>query len=249
MNKHLITIAEMVSRVHSTMQACLRTVSQPLVQGTSTSWAQLSHLVSRYHLAPLTESACKADYPPGQHPGTEALWLCTVQIWRTEHYSNKLQEGSALPLMSVVVATIAAASLGLTVLEHIPQSLSWAQHPAQILAEWSAPSFSQVFPVVWSALMSTDLVLLIEVALVLLIQTAPAAARQSQENHHLLGCLQVLALHDVSSTDASIIYSMEPLLGAGFAYLLLGEQCLEKSVFLLLRCCQQLQWQQVLTGC
>lgn len=35
-------------------------------------------------------------------------------------------------------------------------------------------------------------------------------------------CLQVLALHDVSSTDASIIYTAEPVLGAGFAYLLLG---------------------------
>ena len=131
--------------------------------------------------------------------------------------------------MSVVVATIAAASLGLTVLEHIPQSLSWAQHPAQILAEWSTPSFSQIFPVVWSALMSTDLVLLIEVALTLPIHVARAAARQSQETH-LLACLQLLALHDVSSTDASIIYSMEPLLGAGFAYLLLGEQTLLSEI-------------------
>ncbi len=35
--------------------------------------------------------------------------------------------------------------------------------------------------------------------------------------------MQVLALHDVSSTDASIIYTLEPVLGAGFSYVLLGE--------------------------
>ena len=39
---------------------------------------------------------------------------------------------------------------------------------------------------------------------------------------HLHAILQVLALHDVSSTDASIIYTAEPVLGAGFAYFLLG---------------------------
>ena len=36
--------------------------------------------------------------------------------------------------------------------------------------------------------------------------------------------LQVVALHDVSSTDAAIIYSMEPVLGAGLAYAILGER-------------------------
>jgi len=35
---------------------------------------------------------------------------------------------------------------------------------------------------------------------------------------------QVVALHDVSSTDAAIIYTMEPVLGAAFAYALLGER-------------------------
>ena len=33
-----------------------------------------------------------------------------------------------------------------------------------------------------------------------------------------------MALHDVSSTDAAIIYTMEPVLGAAFAYALLGER-------------------------
>jgi hypothetical protein len=35
---------------------------------------------------------------------------------------------------------------------------------------------------------------------------------------------QVVALHDVSSTDAAIIYTMEPVLGAGLAYVVLGER-------------------------
>jgi len=34
----------------------------------------------------------------------------------------------------------------------------------------------------------------------------------------------VVALHDVSSTDAAIIYTMEPVLGAGLAYVVLGER-------------------------
>lgn len=33
-----------------------------------------------------------------------------------------------------------------------------------------------------------------------------------------------MALHDVSSTDAAIIYTMEPVLGAGLAYVVLGER-------------------------
>ena len=36
--------------------------------------------------------------------------------------------------------------------------------------------------------------------------------------------LQVVALQDVSSVEAAIIYTLEPVLGAAFAYLLLGER-------------------------
>ena len=37
-------------------------------------------------------------------------------------------------------------------------------------------------------------------------------------------CPQLIALHDVTSTEAAIIYSLEPVLGALGAYLLLGER-------------------------
>lgn len=43
-------------------------------------------------------------------------------------------------------------------------------------------------------------------------------------NGVLVAALQVVALHDVSSTDAAIIYTMEPVLGAGMAYVVLGER-------------------------
>lgn len=36
--------------------------------------------------------------------------------------------------------------------------------------------------------------------------------------------MQVIALQDVSSVEAAIIYTLEPVLGAAFAYLLLGER-------------------------
>lgn len=87
---------------------------------------------------------------------------CTtlLQIFRTEHHSAGLDGRSVMPLMSVVVATIAAASVLLTAAEHVPQVLAWAAHPG--LGQLHPPTWQQALPVVWSALMSTDLVLLIE---------------------------------------------------------------------------------------
>lgn len=37
-------------------------------------------------------------------------------------------------------------------------------------------------------------------------------------------CLQLIALHDVTSVDAAVVYTLEPVLGATLAYLLLGER-------------------------
>ena len=36
--------------------------------------------------------------------------------------------------------------------------------------------------------------------------------------------LQLVALHDVSSTEAAIIYTMEPVMGALLCYFMLGER-------------------------
>lgn len=35
---------------------------------------------------------------------------------------------------------------------------------------------------------------------------------------------EIVALQHISSTDAAIIYTLEPLFGAGFAYVILGER-------------------------
>ena len=37
-------------------------------------------------------------------------------------------------------------------------------------------------------------------------------------------CVQLVALKEVSSTECALVYSMEPVLGAGFAFLALGER-------------------------
>ena len=39
-----------------------------------------------------------------------------------------------------------------------------------------------------------------------------------------LWTVQLVALKDVSSTECALIYSMEPVLGAGFAFMALGER-------------------------
>lgn len=36
--------------------------------------------------------------------------------------------------------------------------------------------------------------------------------------------VQLIALHDVTSIDAAIVYTLEPVLGATLAYILLGER-------------------------
>jgi drug/metabolite transporter (DMT)-like permease len=38
------------------------------------------------------------------------------------------------------------------------------------------------------------------------------------------GVAQVVALHDASSVDAAIIYTMEPVMGAALSWALLGER-------------------------
>ena len=81
--------------------------------------------------------------------------------------------------------------------------------------------------ILYTGLMSTDAVLMIEV-----LQAHPCCqppttptSRSCMQGRILLQpSSQVVALHDVSSTDAAIIYSMEPVLGAGLAYALLGER-------------------------
>lgn len=64
--------------------------------------------------------------------------------------------------------------------------------------------------------------------------TYMACKRQSTSSAALSSCtpppplstspLQLIALRNVSSTEAAIIYSLEPVLGAALAFVVLGER-------------------------
>ncbi|KAK9835158.1 hypothetical protein WJX81_002165 [Elliptochloris bilobata] len=118
-----------------------------------------------------------------------------IQVFRTEHVAHKLKPGKQLPLMALTLSSVAAVML---------VSAAFV-HPAEVQRILSAPaSFGAAlrdqgvpwWQMLYTGVLSTDAVLLIE----------------------------VFALNDVPSTDAAIIYSMEPVLGAGLAWAVLGER-------------------------
>lgn len=64
------------------------------------------------------------------------------------------------------------------------------------VADGSSGTHLPVWPLLFTSLLSTDLVLILE----------------------------LLAMEYVSSVDAALVYSMEPVLGAGMAWVFLGER-------------------------
>lgn len=78
-----------------------------------------------------------------------------------------------------------------------PSEVASALHSLLIPTKWmSSFHFPYMKELLYTGLLSTDLVLLIE----------------------------MVALHDVPSTDAAVIYTMEPVLGSLLAYFMLGER-------------------------
>lgn len=119
-----------------------------------------------------------------------------VQIFRTEHYSRVLGRRQTIPLMSVVLATTAILSGLATLANHLDLIKEYSlAHPGVLLAKSLAAHVPWV-EVVYTGLLTTDVALLME----------------------------LVALRDVSSTEAAIIYTMEPVLGAGLAFTMLGER-------------------------
>jgi drug/metabolite transporter (DMT)-like permease len=119
-----------------------------------------------------------------------------VQIFRTEHYSRVLGRRQTIPLMSVVLATTAILSGLATMANHLDLIKEYSlAHPGVLLAKSLAAHVPWV-EVVYTGLLTTDVALLME----------------------------LVALRDVSSTEAAIIYTMEPVLGAGLAFTMLGER-------------------------
>lgn len=137
----------------------------------------------------------------GAAPSLGDLWsfLSAVafgfQVFRTEVWARRLGSAASLPLMSVVLATTMVLS-GLACVANNPAAVaSVLEHPVATEHLLTGGGLPWL-SVLYTGLVTTDLALLME----------------------------LFALHDVPSTDAAIIYSLEPLLGASFAYVLLGER-------------------------
>ncbi|GAB4815296.1 hypothetical protein N2152v2_002342 [Parachlorella kessleri] len=119
-----------------------------------------------------------------------------VQVFRTEHWARTLGARRALPLMSVVLAVTMACSLGVAVFAHPGTALNLLEHPWLAQGMWEGGPHFPWQAALYTGLLTTDVCLLLELT----------------------------ALRDVSSSEAAIIYALEPVLGAMFAYMLLGER-------------------------
>jgi drug/metabolite transporter (DMT)-like permease len=117
-----------------------------------------------------------------------------VQIFRTEARTKTVPEDRVLPLLAVIVAVVAGITCGAAVARD-PTAL-----PRLAAAGPAGVRAALVTvdwgPVLWTGFMSTDAVLLLE----------------------------LVALRWVSSVDAAIVYTTEPVLGAIIAWFVLGER-------------------------
>lgn len=118
-----------------------------------------------------------------------------VQVYRTEHWSRKLDgDNDTLPLMAVVLVTTMVVSGGAALttnydyLMHVVGNGWGGLNQTLHTVPWN-----EVF---YTGLLTTDVALLLE----------------------------MFALKTVPSTDAAIVYTAEPLLGAGLAAYCLGER-------------------------
>ena len=117
-----------------------------------------------------------------------------IQIYRTEARTKVVPEDRVLPLLAVIVAVVALITCG----------AASARDPTALprLAAAGPEGVKQALsavdwvPIFWTGLMSTDAVLLLE----------------------------LVALRWVSSVDAAIVYTTEPVLGGVIAWCVLGER-------------------------
>lgn len=138
----------------------------------------------------------------GSPPSLGDLWSALsaisfgVQMFRTEHWSRILGHRNAFPLMSVVMATTAVISTVAAGLTHTHEITALVhgivENGPLTLGSYDIPWAE----VLYTGILTTDVVLLME----------------------------VVALQDVSSMEAAIIYTLEPVIGAGFAFIMLGER-------------------------
>jgi drug/metabolite transporter (DMT)-like permease len=137
----------------------------------------------------------------GAPPSVGDLWSVAsafafgLQMFRTEHWSRRLSSKYTVHLMSVVLAVTAAAAAAAAAVAH-PAALA---HAVAAPGDFAAALSSDAVPwnaVLYTGLLSTDVALLME----------------------------LVALRDVASSEAAIVYTLEPVLGAAIAFAVLGER-------------------------
>lgn len=137
----------------------------------------------------------------GAPPGVGDIWSFLsavafgVQVFRTEHWARILGNGANLSLMSIVLTSTMVFSGAAAAFTHTDLVAGLMQNPGG-LGEMLTSGSVPWWQVMYCGLLTTDLALLLE----------------------------VLALQNVSSVDAAIIYTLEPVTGAGLAWLVLGER-------------------------
>eukprot|EP00775_Hariotina_reticulata_P013252 gene13252-13382_t len=121
--------------------------------------------------------------------------LSGQKLFRTEQMSRQLPQGNAVSLMAVIISTVAAASLTSAAVVHGQDAAAAAGSLWNVImsgvhallpGDSGADSAEPLFELLYTSFCSTDLVLMIE----------------------------LMALQTVSSTEAALIYSMEPVSGA-----------------------------------
>lgn len=145
----------------------------------------------------------------GSAPSWGDLWSALsamafgVQMFRTEHWSRVLGKDAAFQLMSVVLTTTALLSTIAAAAAHPSETAALLKSITVDLSgehgsTFPLENFASIpwAEVLYTGFLTTDVVLLME----------------------------VVALQDVSSVEASIIYTLEPVIGAAFAFVALGER-------------------------
>eukprot|EP00878_Enallax_costatus_P021769 GHUV01023062.1.p1 GENE.GHUV01023062.1~~GHUV01023062.1.p1 ORF type:complete len:275 (+),score=90.51 GHUV01023062.1:264-1088(+) len=128
-----------------------------------------------------------------------------MQLFRTEQMSRQLPEGNALNLMAVIMTTVAVASVSGAAVVHWQDAAAAAASLWHVVAsalnamgpgDSGADTAQPLWELLYTSFCSTDLVLVLE----------------------------LMALQHVSSTEAALVYSLEPVSGALMAYAFLGER-------------------------
>ncbi|XP_029127222.1 uncharacterized protein LOC109798993 isoform X2 [Cajanus cajan] len=120
-----------------------------------------------------------------------------VHMLRTEHISRSISKQKFLPLLGYEICIVVLFS---TMWYLLGSGINGAQHPFpsswtwKMLRDWMV-DFPWI-PAIYTGIFSTGLCLWVEMA----------------------------AMCDVSATETAIIYGLEPVWGAGFAWFLLGER-------------------------